>query len=520
MSLTSIIDTLPPAPSFPGQRLNQLTKGRSETFRLDPLSMRPDGGNERSEFQGIEDLAMDLLLNGQQHPITVRRGDAGEILVVYGERRWRAGIHIRTTLTLDQDPSIAAKAADFLLVCRSEPPHTKPIDRLFGQLSENSGHSFSLLEKARLYHRIMEADPSITEAELARRSQSTRQAVNQAVSLVRFGAPDLLRLVEQSKLSASTAVEIIGRHKDNWTAQVEAAKIAIEVAQSLGKDKATPKHLPEKPPKTTRPGISFTLKSRKQQEPSEHGVFKDPSTFTASGIPKSWHLTAFTLSLAYYHKQWAVGHNIQGKGEGMSAPCTLLNVLDPAPASEKQAWLQSFRDATHALERKFPDMVKSLREAFIAALDAEYPGIPLDTDDSAPWSDDTEEQPSPTESTTTTDEGPDLFPIGETYGDAAGEDEGETEPVTVVDDTRPSSPDPGAIERIKAAPSTNRDGSSGPGEGGFSPPDKQAKKIDDLLDKLDRDGNGVEDRILTVEIVMRVIRNESPITDLRKHLTA
>jgi hypothetical protein len=522
MSIAAIIQDLPPAPRFTGQKLAHLSSGRHENFRLDPVLMRPDGGNERSAFHGIEDLAIDLLLNGQQHPITVRRGESGEILVVYGERRWRAGIYIRTVLVSHEDQSIAEKARSFLLVCRSEPPHTKPVDRLFGQLSENSGHSFSLLEKGRVYAHIMKEDPSLTEADLARRSQTSRQAVNQALTLIRFGAPGLLRLVEQEKISPTTAGEIIGRHKYNPVAQVAAAEEAIAVAASLGKDKATPKHLP-KADKPARKGIAFTLHRREKQEPTEYGIFNDPSTFSASGIPKSWHLISLELRLARYEKQWCAGFNIQAKGEGLGSPCHLLNLLDPTPANEKQAWWKVFYHATHALDQKFPEMISSLRASFRDALDAEYPDTELDTDDTAPWSEDDEDLPETSDSSPAAeDDGPELFPIGESYGDDSDDEaEADSSPVTVVDDTRPSAPDPGAMERIKSATSTNRDGTtSGPGNsGGFSAPDKQLEKIEKLLDDLDAKGIGQEDRITTTELVLRVIRNESPITDLRKHLS-
>lgn len=117
-----------------------------------------------------------------------------------------------------------------------------------------------------------------------------------------------------------------------------------------------------------------------------------------------------------------------------------------------------------------------------------------------------------------------------------GQEDDDTEPpVTIVDGTAesspetpasedtetPSAPDPGAIERIKNADNTNRDGSkTGPGnEGGYIKPDKQIKKINKLLEDLSEKGTGNKNRILTTEIILRVIHNESSITDLRNHLT-
>ncbi len=77
--------------------------------------------------------------------------------------------------------------------------------------------------------------------------------------------------------------------------------------------------------------------------------------------------------------------------------------------------------------------------------------------------------------------------------------------------------DPGAIERIKGASSTNRDGSTGPGNG-FEPPDKRLKSIETILDTLDKKGQGDEDRITTTEIVLGYINNERTAADLKAHL--
>jgi ParB/RepB/Spo0J family partition protein len=78
--------------------------------------------------------------------------------------------------------------------------------------------------------------------------------------------------------------------------------------------------------------------------------------------------------------------------------------------------------------------------------------------------------------------------------------------------------DPGAIERIKNAPSVNRDGSSGPGEGKYEAPDKRLKSIEVILDKLANRGEGHEARITTTEIVLGYLNNERSAADLKNHL--
>lgn len=78
--------------------------------------------------------------------------------------------------------------------------------------------------------------------------------------------------------------------------------------------------------------------------------------------------------------------------------------------------------------------------------------------------------------------------------------------------------DPGAIERIKNAPSTNKDGSSGPGEGKYESPDKRLKSIEKILDDLDKQGKGDEPRITTAEFVLGYLNNERTAAELKRHL--
>ena len=86
--------------------------------------------------------------------------------------------------------------------------------------------------------------------------------------------------------------------------------------------------------------------------------------------------------------------------------------------------------------------------------------------------------------------------------------------------TTPSSstpPDPAAYERLKAAPSSNRDGTSGGPGSGFAAPDKRLKNIEELLDELYEDECHPE-RWSTVEIVLDYLTGNHTIATLKKHL--
>jgi ParB-like chromosome segregation protein Spo0J len=81
----------------------------------------------------------------------------------------------------------------------------------------------------------------------------------------------------------------------------------------------------------------------------------------------------------------------------------------------------------------------------------------------------------------------------------------------------PSTPDPSAFERLKNAPSSNRDGTAGgPGEG-YASPDKRLKLIESLLDQLYED-ECHRGRWETVELVLDYLNGNHTIATIRKHL--
>lgn len=266
-SLEEILLPLPPLPDLQGIKLNALTSGRSEFFKLDPRIIRPEPGwNERTTFLGIPALALSMLENGQTDAITVRRDPEGHILIVTGERRWRAAIHIIT----HHDPA-------WLISAKSEPPHTTLRNRLFRLLEENSGHEFGLLEKARIYQRLIAADDSLTEAEIARRAQTSRQSVNQALTIIRFASPALLDLITTKKISATAAGEIIRQHKQDHAAQDSLATAALDHALTRGRSNATPKDF--SPAEHSATPTTTTVKSLAPADPSAHQRLVDaPST--------------------------------------------------------------------------------------------------------------------------------------------------------------------------------------------------------------------------------------------------
>ncbi len=109
---------------------------------------------------------------------------------------------------------------------------------------------------------------------------------------------------------------------------------------------------------------------------------------------------------------------------------------------------------------------------------------------------------------------------------------GTTEIIVPPDDEAPSVPsDPSVpssstgsanpgFQQTLSAPSTNRDGSSGPGSGKYEKPDKRMASAEKLLDELSdlKDEAKSPDRIRTAEILLRFLNNETDRKSLKDHL--
>ena len=81
----------------------------------------------------------------------------------------------------------------------------------------------------------------------------------------------------------------------------------------------------------------------------------------------------------------------------------------------------------------------------------------------------------------------------------------------------PGATNPEAYDRLKNAPPSHRDGSTGGPGGGFASADKRIRNIEELLDELDKD-ECHEARWDTVELVLDYLNGNHTIATIRKHL--
>jgi ParB-like chromosome segregation protein Spo0J len=480
--------------------LKDVATGRAEVFKLDPRHVvREPGWNPREDFGDMVAFCANLEANGVMEALTVRK--VGEVIyLVNGDRRLTGVEKLMAEGRWPEDPK--NPGFPMPVPCTSEGRNVKPLDRIFMMLSLNTGKPFTMLEKAAAYQKALTEESGITDAEIARRSGETKQAVSNALTLVRKGCPALIQFVRDGKLSATTALEIAKAQEDH-NEQTAAAKAAIATAKEAGRGHATPKDLPAKAKKDPKPEAEMW-----DYKPSENfswnaGSAEAPTAIELLGLPKHGITRLAILTSLHENGRWHSSFAFQTKTRGfLGAPCQdtasyldenaaiiaawkLLGpiVLDHTKTTPLAATaiLTLATKASHALHARFP----TGEDADDSAFQTTRPE-PDASDDNAPF----------------------IADLSDENGSS--------------DDPKSDAPDdPEAYQKLKNANTSNRDGSNsgagGSGGSGFAAPDKRMKNIEEMLDSLSKDECHA-DRWDTMELVMDYLNGSHTVATLKKHL--
>lgn len=493
----STIGNQPPTSSTKPRRLEEIATSKAGLFALDPaiLSIEP-GFNRRHHWGDLDALAADIEANGLDQPLKIRKVKGEEtIFIVAGHRRHRAITTILIPQGRWQDPE--NPKANLPVYCYSEAQGTSPLDRLFSQIAGNTGLSYTLLEKARVYQDILATDPTIIPAELARRSGETKQAVSDALRLVNDAIPQLIAAVEEETLAASTAIHII-KQAATPQEQAELLAAALTNARESNRSHVTPKDIPAAPPK--EPSSSSNQKS-----PILNPQSSIPDSPSSSPTPQS-SIPSFTLyeipdapseptAEGFFHEtsRLVLTHLPEG--------IDLLHLLSALDEAGEPCYGYRFNEVTCLPD---PDVDSSYGTGAEEGLTdtlrriARFVSVLAD-----PFI---------------------LYPIQDALFDALCRyfpEQGLPEvPETLAFVATPDAPAKPATgyQGILNSPSIDRSGGSGPGSGGFVSPENALKSIERIMDELDASGKGHEHRITTAEIVLRVLRNEATPGSLKNHL--
>ena len=364
------------------------------------------------------------------------------------------------------------------------------------QLSMNTGKPFTFLEESRLYLRILTADPTLCAADIARRTGKTKQAVSDSLRLVKEGCDYLLEKIKRGGITASTALIIIKQSGPDAAAQKALYLDAHQAATAAGRpDHIMPKdvpgnhkHTPDPTPEPTpapppaptpaetlydesdEPKFTLYLVDNTPTGPIDvdSPFYHETDRLVLTNPPAGIHLLHLLCATTPYGPAYGYRVNDRTRLPDASHDDTLNT-----PADEGYPAILALAMRAHGTHGH--DLHAELEALLTDAIYAYYP--------------------------------------------SEGEPE-EPERIEFVAESDAPTPPLTGIAAIKAAPSTNRDGSSASSGGGtgYAAPDKRLQDIEKILDDLADAGKGEEDRITTAEIVLAVLRNERPPADLKNHL--
>ncbi len=469
-----------------GYKAHCISRGETFSVSHDRLALK-DGFNERRIFNGIDDLASRIQHNGfrKTNPITVEWNKLLQIFeVIHGERRFRA-VKLLVAQGIDPGP----------IWCMSESKDTSPLQQLFDQILTNTGEQFTPLEKGRLYLRIQAESPATTGVQIAAKVGETKQAVSNALRLAKHGSNALHAAIEAQRISSTTADSILKEAGEDHAAQDALLTEALAAAKQSGSTHATPKHLPKKQGQGE-------AKSDSPSSPSSSSTSQIP-TLNSQPIFTLYEITDAPQSPlkdgTYHETHRLVLFNLP-------PGCERLQLLSALTEDGDLCYGYRYNDITllpDPSEKSSYDTPPD--EGFAAILNrvAAFASIFKDPED-------------PAFSSVVDDA---LFDaLCRYYPEQGNPEEPECLEFVAIPDAPPK--ESSGYQAIVNAPSSNRDGSSGPGSGGFVSVDRRLKEIETIMEKMAdlKDEAKSPDRILTAEILLQVLRNESPLSRLQDHL--
>jgi ParB/RepB/Spo0J family partition protein len=465
---------------------------RGETFSVPHSLLVPKPGfNRRRKFRAIPELADMIRTNGfrKNTPLTVEwKNDLNLFHVVHGERRLRA---VKLLVEQGHDPGP--------IWCTPESRNTTPLQQLIDQVITNTGEQFTPLEKGFAYLDMQAVEPTLTGTDIADRVGETKQAVSDALRLAKLGSNNLHAAIESDQISSSTAGEIIKQAGEDHAAQDALLEETLRTATASGTGHATPKHLPKKEKPAGKSDAGWHIKEQEYTW-AEDNVCTTPSTVTATEA--KWGIKLIEISYAERDGCFQSGFCIQK--------------ADPAAALILSDWHTGFTTADDAILSAWPLLHAKLTA--YAATHKQSAKILAYIEDlgTALQSLFTASSPSTINSQPSTS--PEPF-----IADLSDENDATADSGTPFagSDHNPDAPADGgaAYERLTSSPSASEgiSNSDSFGKGGDPKIDGRIRKINDLLEELDKD-NCHTGRWDTIELLLTYLDGKGTIAVIRKHL--
>ena len=214
--------------------IKAITLGRSDIFMIDPRTMEIVPDFNARDFTTPENIAHVAWLADSIESEGVKealRGymDGSKFKVTNGESRLRA-----IQLLLDRGVEVTSVPA------RLEDRYSNDADRLYTQVTSNSGKAFTPLETSNLYRRMINLGQ--TEEQIAKRTATDVRRVKQVLGYQTLPSK-VQSMIASGEIKATLAMETFIEKGRDEAATVEALTGAVENAKAAGATKVSKKYV-------------------------------------------------------------------------------------------------------------------------------------------------------------------------------------------------------------------------------------------------------------------------------------
>lgn len=236
------------------KRTSTLVADYPENILVDPEL------NGRVDTTSVDDLAADIEANGQRSPVLVRKNDAGQPVLVFGHRRWRAAKLINQRLAKKGLPLVRLQCSYEPLT--DEEAFTAAIaENRFRKDTTPLDDTHNITVWLRRFKKTLEEVAAIywPEAKKPEEKATALKWVKDRASLVEL-APEAATAVREGKVKITAAVQLTRLSKDKQKEVIEQTKNMVKgkarvkvsnVIAAKGKSKGKSKGKKAAPAKST-----------------------------------------------------------------------------------------------------------------------------------------------------------------------------------------------------------------------------------------------------------------------------
>jgi hypothetical protein len=274
---TSKSKSTPPKQS--GKRIEAISKGRGNTYRIDEKDCVIDEGfNTRIDYGDLTELKDSIKVHGIIEVLYGYVGDDGKFHLDDGHRRLRAVRELKAEGFKDREK--------LMLPIRPSKRRAAEWERTVAMLLHGSGKPLDMYEQALAMKRLVD-DYQFDKARIVEVAGYTIAHVDRCLQLADC-APDLQEAIRRGEISATLASDIVREFPGINAAQVDILNQGRQASRIAGNDRITAKHLPietgKEAQKTRKEAASTDPFEGKESTPDtattdEHGYF-------ATGVEK------------------------------------------------------------------------------------------------------------------------------------------------------------------------------------------------------------------------------------------